>query len=710
MGADGFLDAASVTGRETQPACPRSGTCSGGHRRHHTPFWIIPFLGLVSLLWMLIRVVPKPSRAAYPCQRIAAPLAGGFLIWITATVGSVLALRRSRELLRRSRWLAAASCLAVTAGLGILALRHAPDNVLLATDEAGATQGLAEGPFGVAKGLKPGRVTWAHDPGATDWKGPGYGHWWEPAHTSQPRVDRMLSAVVRALSGEQSDAAAWSALIRHCNRERGRGDVGYTPGEKVAIKVNLVGCIANSWGGVNADTYDLVSKLDYMNTSPQVMLALLRQLVNVVGVAPADISIGDPVCLFPNQYYNMLAGEFPQVRYLDHNGGNAAHPRAAIPASGVRFYWSCRPGGKTADYIPQPFAEATYFINLANLKSHTAAGVTLCAKNYYGFLNRIPVETGFYDLHASLPFNITGAAQYRALVDLMGHAHTGGKALLYLIDGLYAGVHPIEESPRRWLTPPFNNDWTSSLMASQDPVAIDSVGLDFLRAEWTNYPLMPGTDDYLHEAAQANAPPSGIFYDPNHAVSTTRLASLGVHEHWNNATERKYSRNLGTGAGIELVPVGPPRAVIQVAPRTGRAPLDVAFDGSGSFDSDGTIVGYAWDLDGDGTDDKTGAVVDYRYVEAGEYSARLTVTDNDGQTDSANVLISVQAQRGDFDADLDVDQQDFGRVQACLGGPGVTRPESCRNADLDGDHDVDQQDMSLFMDCMSGPSIPADCQ
>ena len=32
-----------------------------------------------------------------------------------------------------------------------------------------------------------------------------------------------------------------------------------------------------------------------------------------------------------------------------------------------------------------------------------------------------------------------------------------------------------------------------------------------------------------------------------------RLGSLGVHEHWNNPSDRKYSRNLGMGAGIELV-------------------------------------------------------------------------------------------------------------------------------------------------------------
>jgi hypothetical protein len=142
---------------------------------------------------------------------------------------------------------------------------------------------------------------------------------------------------------------------------------------------------------------------------------------------------------------------------------------------------------------------------------------------------------------------------YRPLVDLMGHAHFGGKTMLYLVDGLYPGKHPIDAAPRKWNSPPFNGDWASSLLASQDPVAIDSVGFDFLWAEWEDYPRQKGADDYLHEAALADNPPSGTFYDPDHSANTKRLASLGVHEHWNNAKEKKYSRNLNAGPGIELV-------------------------------------------------------------------------------------------------------------------------------------------------------------
>ena len=86
---------------------------------------------------------------------------------------------------------------------------------------------------------------------------------------------------------------------------------------------------------------------------------------------------------------------------------------------------------------------------------------------------------------------------------------------------------------------------------SQDIVAIESVLLDFLRSEGA---IPAGTaDNYLHEAAQAGNPPSGTVYDPEN--DGIPLKSLGVHEHWNNSTDKQYSRNLGIGEGIELIQI-----------------------------------------------------------------------------------------------------------------------------------------------------------
>ena len=507
--------------------------------------WLLPIAGLASLVWFLVRVIPKPSRATYPCQRVAAPLASGFVVWLLGLVASVAAARKAKQYLRRSRYVIAGLCVAVSVGALWLALS------ITTRQPALADAPPPNAPIGVAQGVHPGRVVWVHDPEATDWEGPGDGHWWQSNHTDQAAVDRMMSRAICSLTGESTDAEAWDKLFRHFNQKRGKGDVGYQPGQKIAIKVNFVGMIYR-WDAVDPQTYDMQAvRIDYMNTSPQMILALLRQLVETVGVEQADLAIGDTLALFANEYYEALHAEFPDVRYLDHAGKLG---RTGVRQSSEPLYWSCHPEGCLQDYVPVSFAQADYLVNLANLKSHAATGVTLCAKNHYGSLVRWPVQEGYYDIHTGA--FAEGMGKYREQVDLLGHTHLGRKTVLYLIDGLYAGRHPHDRAPLKWDSSPFGGDWASSLFASQDPVAIDSVAFDFLWAEWDDHPHKLGAEDYLHEAAQANAPPSGTFYDPNHEGDVTRLASLGVHEHWNNADDKQYSGNLGTGAGIELVRVG----------------------------------------------------------------------------------------------------------------------------------------------------------
>ena len=510
-------------------------------RKYPWLIWLFPLIGLASLIWFLLRVVPKPSRATYPCQRLAFPLASGLIIWLLGLGGSVAAARRARSSFLRSRYLIAVLCIVASVTCLWLSLALTADRQAVA-----GVPHAANSPVGLAKGVNPGRVVWVHDPNATDWVGPGYGHWWQSNHTDQQVINKMMLRAIRGLAGEPDVAKAWDLLFRYFNQQHGRGDVGYRTGEKVMIKVNFVQMIALSNSNYNFSQRNP----DYPICSPQIMHALLDQLVNIVGVAESDITIGDPICLWCHEFYNMIQPDFPQVRYLDYLGN---YNRTRIQYSTVPFHWS-KPGAPS-EYVLRSYADAAYFINLASLKGHyNQAGITLCAKNHYGSL-RGPAVGGYYNMHTDCPFNIPQSGRYRNMVDLMGHRHVGGKTLLCLIDGLYAGKHALgypNNLPRKWLMAPFNGDWPSSIFASQDQVAIDSVGFDFLITEWpeTNGPAHAGTDDYLHEAAQADNPPSGTFYDPENDGS--RLAGLGVHEHWNNATDKQYSRNLGTGNGIEL--------------------------------------------------------------------------------------------------------------------------------------------------------------
>ncbi len=505
--------------------------------------WLAPVIGLCSLVWFLVRVIPKPSRAAYPCQRVAFPLASSFVLWLVGLAGSTVAFRQARRHFTQARLLAGVLCLGLSVGFLWLLVDPADRHALADTP-------VPNMPLGVARGVQPGRVVWIHEPNATDWRAyDSSRRWYDDAATDPAVVRKMVSRAVRGLAGKGTDAQAWDALIRHFNISRGKGDVGFTPGEKIAIKINNTLCY-------NANTTTFEKSSSYRNnidTSPQMIAALLWQLVNVVGAAQQDISIGDPGRIMPGFLYNRLQPEFPQVQYLSNLGGLG---RTAIEFSDTPFYWSTpASASKKQDFLPKPFAEADYFINFAILKSHDQGGITVCGKNLYGALIRNPDTSlwgkkyNYYDMHTTLPRSTPGAGKYRALVDLMGHRELGGKTLLYLVDGLFGGYNWSSE-PVQWRTPPFNGDWPSSVLASQDPVAIDSVCYDFMWLEWADLPRMSGTEDYLTEAALANKPPSGTFYDPEH--DGHQLESLGVHEHWNNPLDKKYTRNLGIGTGIEL--------------------------------------------------------------------------------------------------------------------------------------------------------------
>jgi len=163
--------------------------------KHRCCMWIFPITGLLALIWFLIRVIPKPSRASYPCQRIAFPLASGFVIWLTSALASITAIRKAKRCFAQSRYVLCIMLVILSVGSIWFAQSLTTEDVLLAADPT------ANAPIGLAKGIHPGRVVWVHDPDATDWAGPGNGYWWQPAHTNQAAVDRMMTRAIQTLAG-----------------------------------------------------------------------------------------------------------------------------------------------------------------------------------------------------------------------------------------------------------------------------------------------------------------------------------------------------------------------------------------------------------------------------------------------------------------------------------------------------------------------------
>jgi spore germination protein YaaH len=84
-----------------------------------------------------------------------------------------------------------------------------------------------------------------------------------------------------------------------------------------------------------------------------------------------------------------------------------------------------------------------------------------------------------------------------------------------------------------------------------------------------------------------------------------------------------------------------------------------------------------------------------------------------GPTDvQFQIVVTPKPVPGDFDGDLDVDQDDFGRFQLCLSEiAAVVASPDCTVGDLNHDTFVDARDTVLFINCMTGPGIPGnpDC-
>jgi hypothetical protein len=558
--------------------------------KHHTKFknmllrLFFPLMGLASLIWMLIRIIPKPSRAEYPCMKVAAPIAGGFIAYIAGLAAVVFSFNKAKFYFQKSNYVLASILAAAGVSAGIFILlqpnfktfasvrKISVDSLFVPTDSANH-------PIGTARGIFPGRVVWMRDSTAAHWNGSS-GYWWSDANTNQTAVDSMLSRSLRALTGQSSDAASWNALFEYFNVQQGKGSVGYTAGEKIAVKININNS-ASVGGSGNASV-----------ASPQMVFSLLKQLVNNAGVPDSSITFYDLIRYMPDPIYSKCKTQFPHVHFM--GWVDTLGREKYVRDSSTYLHWSdsltlekdasvsAKGGNRT--FLLTAVSKATYLINLANLKAHSYAGMTCCAKNHFGTLSVdddfgnpyiwAPHAAGVHTyvvVHsgtqwsAQLVFAKRPMGSYNALVDLMGHKDLGGKTFLFMADALYATKNEHGDNldnTSRWKSAPFNNNWTSSLFLSQDDVALESVCLDFLRTEQAanpvNYTLTTGAvDNYLHEAALANNPPSGTFYSPS--GDGVRLQSLGVHEHWNNAADKKYTRNLNpsTGTGIELVSLHP---------------------------------------------------------------------------------------------------------------------------------------------------------
>jgi len=94
---------------------------------------------------------------------------------------------------------------------------------------------------------------------------------------------------------------------------------------------------------------------------------------------------------------------------------------------------------------------------------------------------------------------------------------------------------------------------------------------------------------------------------------------------------------------IADVPNQPPTADTG-GPYNGFVGVALQFDGSASSDSDGSIVQYDWDYGDGSSETDAGPAPIHSFEAAGEYTLTVTVTDDDGATDSATATVVIEAE------------------------------------------------------------------
>lgn len=538
-----------------------------------TSKFLLFFIGLSSLVWFIVRVLPKPQRATYPCMRAAAPWASAFVVYLLGITSASFSFNRMLQAIKQSRFIKVSLFLVLGVFSILLALtqQHRP---VLGSSLVSINDQLEDPttPMGEAKGIYPGRVVWIMDTASTNenctnqW-GDGY---FLDKNTNQQVVDEMLEEAVKQLTGAITIEKAWESIFKYHNQQRGKGEVDYVEGEIIFIKINAT----SAWYG-NYNTNDLSRENNenyaIAETSPQLILSVLRQLVNQVGVKQPNIYLGDPMKHIYQDIYEKIYPEFPNVHFLD-NSIDGLGREVVQPSASAKIDYSdrgsvLRTGSWDDATVGDPintdalyaiFNKMDYMINIPTLKAHERGGVTMFAKNHFGSHTRGDAKHlhgGLTRVNGNPDENRDTYKMYRVLTDIMGHELLGGKNLVYLMDALYCAPWEVTQ-PSKWQKAPWNNDWTSSVLISQDPVAIESVGFDLLYNEYDGsnqhpaYPHYGAVDDYLHQAADKSNWPDGISYDPEN--DGVQMGSLGVHEHWNNATDMQYSSNLGADGGIEL--------------------------------------------------------------------------------------------------------------------------------------------------------------
>lgn len=473
-------------------------------------------LGVISLFWLLLKSGRKPTRIQYPCQKAAAANVSIFLIpFLVRFLRKLYDFSRTFSLQQLARVV-----FFFTISIGIVfssiyfKSEYKQANLRKYYHKIKAQGPLGKktvGLYGAASVFQtiphafgitsPHRVVSVHHSGATNWDfqcsyGPCPAYYGDDTFVDQNIVDQMFNRGLQSLTSTNSTNAAWQAILP-----------AYQAGEIVAIKVNFNDSIMG--GGISG----YGDNDSYVDALAQVVNSVITGLKNR-GFLENNIRVFDSSRYIPDRFRALI--HYKNIRYYDGYGNGADVQKSTFVSSElsapINFSKSGYPA--TTHKISDVLVESDYLINIPIMKRHDGSGITLALKNHLGSINGF--TSGDHSMHDYCYLN---GSKYTSIsnpiVDINLNNNIKDKTVLVIGDALYGGRQSNNIPPQRWRS--FNNDSPNMLFFAVDPVAVDSVMFDYLERE--GY-VDPTSEDIMIVAANEG---------------------LGVHERWNNDTDREYS-------------------------------------------------------------------------------------------------------------------------------------------------------------------------
>lgn len=439
------------------------------HRIEHS----FAFMALASFFWLIYKSGTKPSRIVYPCQRAAAANLSTFAI---LTIASPLFLYLKQlfnffnHYFKSSRLFVFTLILAAIIGSGAFLVNNfyyggpitspvEPGTGINSSVESGSGQ-IKYATIPAAYDLpSPHRVVTVHNSNASTWEGEGNPN----NYMNQTEIDKMVDVGIMELTGTTSPQDGWRKIIP------------YADGQSVAIKVNF----NNNWYfSSEGFYYDDNSNTNMLNYAA-VVNSVIRGLKSI-GVPSDKIWITDPSRPVHDQFRERIEDKGVQY-YVNQNCEAYIEGRPNVSVTGYvpddSVYASTSTVYDEKIKPAQVFVDATYIINIPQLKGHCFSNVgrvTLGLKNNFGSVSYTADALGDCPAHDTNPFA-------KLLADINNNPVFKDKTRLVVGDGIMGNPDINYGSPTLWKS--FGNKPPETLFFGVDPVATDSVMIDYIRRE-----------------------------------------------------------------------------------------------------------------------------------------------------------------------------------------------------------------------------------